>query len=243
MNLGFSVDFDGVTVPQGGAVDIGAFERGGTTSLTSTTVASDGFSRSLSSGWGSADIGGVYSLYGSSSYFAVQNGAGLMRMSAGQSRGATLYNAPARDVDVRFRVSTDVTPAGDGHWIYLVTRRSSDGSEYRTKLRLLADGRVLAGISKTNGGAESPIVIGASSGVTVSAGSYLEVRASVIGSGTTTLRLKVWRSGQSEPSGWTVTGTDATKALQDGGAVALQSYLPANGRASTLRFDDLVVRR
>ena len=243
LNLGFSVDFDGVTVPQGGAVDIGAFERGGTTSLTSTTVASDGFSRSLSSGWGSADIGGVYSLYGSSSSFAVQDGAGLMRMSAGQSRGATLFNAPASDVDVRFRVSTDVAPAGDGQWIYLVTRRSSDGSEYRTKLLLMADGRVLAGISKTSGGAESPIVIGASSGVTVSAGSYLEVRASVIGSGTTTLRLKVWRSGQSEPSGWTVTATDATAALQDGGAVALQSYLPANGRASTLRFDDLVVRR
>lgn len=248
LQMGFNLDFDGVGVPQGGTVDIGAFERGSSSSPpppppTTTTVASDAFSRTVSNGWGNADLGGAYTHFGSSASFAVQGGAGLMRMSPDQSRGATLFDAPARDLDVRLRLSTDVVPAGDGNWIYLVTRRSTDGSEYRTKLRLLSDGRVLVGISRTSGGVESPIAVEAVSGVSFSAGSYLEVRASVTGSGPTTLRLKVWRSGQAEPSAWNVTSTDGTGALQDAGAVALLSYLPGNGRSATLRFDDLVVRR
>ena len=249
LQMGFNLDFDGVAVPQGGVVDIGAFERGSGSSPPppppppTTTVASDAFSRTLSSGWGNADLGGPYTHFGPATSFAVQAGAGLMRMSPNQSHGATLFNTSVRDVDVRFRVSADVLPAGDGNWIYLVSRRSTDGSEYRTKLRLLSDGRVLVGTSKTSSGVESPIAVEVASGVTFSVGSYLEVRASVTGAGPTTLRLKVWRSGQAEPSAWNITGTDGTGALQDAGAVALLSYLPGNGRAATLRFDDLVVRR
>jgi hypothetical protein len=63
----------------------------------------------------------------------------------------------------------------------------------------------------------------------------------VTGASPTTLKVKVWRAGQSEPSGWQVTATDSTSTLQDAGAVALQSYVSGNGRAATLSFDDLMV--
>ncbi len=241
LNMGFDEDFAGAVVPQGGVVDIGAMELVAGAPPPSTTVASDPFTRTSSSGWGSANLGGAYSYFGPSTSFSVQNGVGLMNVPPNQTRAAVLSGASARDVDFRFRVSTDVAPTGDGHWVYAASRRAADGSEYRTKLRLMPNGDVLVGISKTSGGAETPITVNIDAGINFTVGSYLLFRASVTGGGTTTLKVKVWRSGQAEPSGWTLTGTDSTAALQDSGAPALLSYAPANGRSATLRFDDLVV--
>jgi hypothetical protein len=102
---------------------------------------------------------------------------------------------------------------------------------------------VYAGISKTVQNRESPLVSEVSTGVTWSATSPLQVRATVSGSGTTTLRIKVWRTGQSEPSAWASSASDATPALQDSGALALLAYGASNGRDVMLRFDDWTVTR
>ncbi len=245
LQLGYKVDFAGTSVPQGGSVDIGAFERGSATAPPppSGLAVSDSFSRSRTNGWGSADTGGAYTHLGPAADFAVANGAGSMRLPRGQSRGATLLAASARDIDIRLRLSADTNTGGDGAWVYLVSRRGTDGSEYRTKLRLGSNGMVYAGISKTAQNRESPLVSEVSTGVTWSATSPLQVRATVGGSGTTTLRIKVWRAGQSEPSGWALTASDATPALQDSGALALLGYGASNGREVTLRFDDWTVTR
>jgi hypothetical protein len=166
-----------------------------------------------------------------------------MAGSRNQSLGATLSGPSERDVEITARVSTNVVAAGDGQWVYFVARRSGDGSEYRSKLKLMPDGRVLLGFSRTSNGSESPIAVGVDSGVTYATGSFLKVRISITGSGPTTLRMKVWRDGQTEPSAWQHTATDGTTNLQDAGQVALQTYLPANGSVATIRFDDLVVTR
>jgi len=245
LQLGYKVDFAGTSVPQGGSVDIGAFERGSATAPPppSGLAVSDSFSRSRTNGWGSADTGGAYTHSGPAADFGVANGAGSMRLPRGQSRGATLLGASARDVDIRLRLSVDTNTGGDGAWVYLVSRRGTDGSEYRTKLRLGSNGMVYAGISKTAQNRESPLVSEVSTGVTWSATSPLQVRATVGGSGTTTLRIKVWRAGQSEPSGWALTASDGTPALQDSGALALLGYGASNGRDVMLRFDDWTVTR
>src|SRR5690606_11831403 len=111
---GFTADFDGVSVPVGSAVDIGAFEY--TTSAspptptptatatpattptptptstpTSDTIAADQFSRAVTDGWGSADTGGAYSLEGETSDFNVNGSAGAMLLrGAGITRTAYL---------------------------------------------------------------------------------------------------------------------------------------------------------
>lgn len=240
LQLGYDVDFGGMSVPQGGSVDIGAFERGSGTAAPppSEVAVTDPFSRERVNGWGSADTGGAYTHLGPSSDFGVSNGAGWLRLPRGQSRGATLLGAAARDVDIRLRLSADTTTGGDGAWVYLVSRRGADGSEYRTKLRLASSGLIYAGISKTAQSIESRLVSEVSTGVTWSATSTLEVRATVSGSGPTTLRIKVWRTGQSEPSGWALTASDTTPAIQDSGTLALLVYGSGNGRDVTLRFDN-----
>jgi PKD repeat protein len=55
------------------------------------------------------------------------------------------------------------------------------------------------------------------------------------------VRAKVWRVGATEPTGWQVTTTDGTAALQQAGSIGLSLYL--GGTATTLpvtaAFDDL----
>ena len=249
VNMGFTKDFNSATVPQGGAVDIGATEFGSGGSAPqpppppppSSNFVQDSFTRTLSNGWGSAETGGSYSYFGPASAFSVQNGHGRMVGAQNRSLVATLAGLSVRDVEITGRVSTSVLAAGDGQWVYFVARRSGDGSEYRSKLKLMPDGRALLGFSRTANGSESPIAVGVDSGVTYAAGSFLKVRVSITGSGPTTLRMKVWREGQTEPGSWQHTATDGTSNLQDAGQVALQTYLPGNGSVATIRFDDLVV--
>ncbi|WP_460843883.1 hypothetical protein, partial [Nocardioides marmoraquaticus] len=51
-------------------------------------VALDGFDRSLASGWGSAETGGVWTLLGGTSRFSVSGSAGRISVASDQSRQA-----------------------------------------------------------------------------------------------------------------------------------------------------------
>ena len=56
-------------------------------------------------------------------------------------------------------------------------------------------------------------------------GDTLNVRFQVQGTGTTSLRAKLWKTGTAEPASWQVTSPDTTAALQAQGAVGIYSYL------------------
>jgi hypothetical protein len=62
-------------------------------------------------------------------------------------------------------------------------------------------------------------------GVTYSAGLSLSVRLQVTGTSPTTVRARVWVTGQTEPSTWQRTATDSTAALQASGTVGTIGYL------------------
>ena len=81
-------------------------------------------------------------------------------------------------------------------------------------------------VSRLVGGAES--VLGSAvkvAGLSYVAGSSLDVRLQVSGTGPTAVRARVWASGSSEPASWQVSGSDSSAALQSPGAVGLMTYL------------------
>jgi hypothetical protein len=69
----------------------------------------------------------------------------------------------------------------------------------------------------------------------------LNLRLQVSGSPQATVRAKVWAAGAAEPSGWTVTTTDSTAALQVPGGIYIQPYLSASTTNApvTLLVDDV----
>ena len=62
----------------------------------------------------------------------------------------------------------------------------------------------------------------------------------MFGTGTTTIRSKIWAQGTTEPAAWQLTTTDTTAALQAAGYTGMTTYA-GSGMSNlpyTVTFDD-----
>ena len=98
-----------------------------------TIVASDTFGRTVTSGWGNADVGGAWTASGGAGAFSVGSGAGSIRLgAAGASRAAYLAGPQVADTGMFARLRLDRSAAGGSQYAYLVGRR---GGNARDRLR------------------------------------------------------------------------------------------------------------
>ena len=210
-----------------------------------TNFAADAFARSVANGWGIADIGGAYTLEGGPvANYNVAGGVGTFNLpSANVSRSTRLDGVSQADVDIRFRVASNKVLSGANLFIYAVARRNAN-NEYRPRLILNSNGTVSVGGSVLANGTESSlgsaVVV---PGLNQVADGFIWLRAEVSGTGPTTIRVKAWADGQSEPAGWQFMATNSVAALQGPGSLALRSYLASGGSNApvTLSFDDYSV--
>ncbi|WP_369258286.1 LamG-like jellyroll fold domain-containing protein, partial [Geodermatophilus amargosae] len=206
---------------------------------TTGAVAADAFGREVAAGWGPADLGGTWAVTGASANAAVTGGSGRLGAAAGGTSAATLP-VSVRDVDVRGTVVVERAPTGGGSYVSLVGR-SAGNDRYTAQLRFSATGSVTTSLTRVSGGAETVLGSSRMPG-TYAPGTALQVRFAAEGSGTTTLRAKVWAAGTVEPADWQVQATDATAVLQRAGAVRLDLYHSTTATsAQTVRLDDLLV--
>lgn len=230
-------------------------DRGGTgstsrqvsvTAPSGTAIVADDFSRTVAGGLGIADLGGPWSISGASSDAFVASGAGnlVMRTPSGGPL-ATLPGVVTSSADVTVMLTTDKAATGSGIYLNAVGRRVTGGGDYRGQIRLASSGAVSATVTrKTWLNVESTVIASKNvAGLTYSPGDLLRLRFQVTGTAPTTLRLKVWRDGSTEPSAWFLSGSDSTAALQAPGYVGLQPYLSssANNAPVTARVDGLRV--
>jgi PKD repeat protein len=211
--------------------------------------ASDEFGRTVAAGWSTADQGGAWTLGGSTSNFSVGGGTGFIKLAAaGAGPWAALNGVSQSDVDTTVDVALDKTPVGGPVYLSLAERRTLDGAgkvnDYRLKLVVNTNNTVTAQLTKMVGGTETAVGSATTvAGLTYNAGDTLRLRLQVSGTGTTTVKGKVWKVGSAEPSTW-LTGTDSTAALQVPGGVALLPYLSgaATNATVTVSVDNLTVQ-
>ena len=93
------------------------------------------------------------------------------------------------------------------------------------------------------GGVETSIGGGKVNGLTYNSGDVLRVRIQASGTGSTALKFKVWKDGDTEPAAWNVQATDSAAALQVAGGIGVQVYVggTTTNLPYTVRFDDLSV--
>ena len=201
-------------------------------------LASDGFGRTVGTGWGNADVGGEWS---GNTGFSVSGGAGQVSVPAGVTRAA-LLPVSVGDATTTFTISTDKAIAAGNANVNYILHHNSDG-DYRLKLRYLNTGQVTVWLTRKVGSSETLLADGgAVGGFTQTAGATLNVKvdASTTG-GSTTLRTKVWPTGSAEPTAWLATATDSTAGIQGPGTLGFTAY--ANGSVSNapigFTFDDL----
>lgn len=208
------------------------------------THVQDQFSRTIVDGWGSAPIGGAYTLSGPPANFDVNGANGtIVSPAAGNSRAAMLSSVSAQDANVVYRVKTDKAATGSGQYTYFALRSSANG-EYRIQLRFAADGTVYLGATRVDASGEkllsSAVVV---PNLTHTPNGYVRIRAQISGTNPTTIQVRAWENGQTEPTVWHLTRTDTTPVLQTAGAVGLRTYLSSSTTNApvVVTFDEIQV--
>src|SRR5205807_3202356 len=128
-------------------------DRGGTGTTTGTVTITDGyasdtFERIVSNGWGTADIGGPWTLSGTASAFSTGNGVGRIVGAVSTTRAAYLTGVRQADIDMTCDVALAETASGGGAYVSIIGRRVSNGNDYRLKLRYMPDGSLIAYLAR-----------------------------------------------------------------------------------------------
>jgi PKD repeat protein len=199
--------------------------RGGTGSTTASLfvstdarLARDGFSRTVASGWATAETGGAWTGTGGNGGLSVGGGTGRASVAVNNSKEVVLGSVSTAQTDASISVSANRAPLGGDHLAAIVARRQDATLAYRGRLRIAPGGAVFAGVEA--GGTllgESQV-----SGLTAPAGTALRLRVRVTGTSPTTIEVKVWRADQAEPGAWSFTTTDSTAGLQQAGTVGVR---------------------
>lgn len=218
--------------------------RGAAASIAQTVVVSaapppagpfvtDTFARSVAGGWGSAPLGGPWTISGGAANFSVSGGVGLVAVpKAGGTVSALLPGAPSPGLSTDFTaaVSTNKLADNNGTYFTFFGRRMSTTLDYDSRVRVTGAGAVVLSLGELTGTStsialSSQVVI---PGLTLPVGGWLSSRLQVTGSNPTTIRARVWSSSAAEPTGWQVTATDGTAALQVPGAIGISAYVSSS---------------
>jgi len=188
-------------------------------------IVSDDFDRSVGSGWGSADIGGVWFVFNpDASAVSVAPGKGSVAI-AGTSGYADFHvtSTTALDTETSAIVSFDRLPATASYTATLSARWVADGTDYRFHVDVLAGGALDVFLESGSGSGYVTLQTGSTT-TTLAAGDGLALALDAIGASPTMLCGKLWLAGSPEPSACTVTVQDSAPALQVPGISYLVTY-------------------
>lgn len=199
----------------------------------------------MSSGLGTADLGGTWTTSGASG-FSVGSGQGVWKLStSGTTRTAYLGSTLRDSTDLTMDIGPSVIGNGGGTYLTVLGRRISSTLDNRANIRITSANKVTLSLGALQGSATE---VSLSSTVTlpgrISAGEVIHVRMQTYGNGSTTVRAKVWLGSDPEPGSWMVSATDTYPGLQAPGAVGLIAYLSTSATNSPVNINllDLVAR-
>ena len=204
--------------------------------------AKDLFDRTVTGGWGSADVGGSWTRTGTAATTYVDQGAGhLLAVNPGSGPAAYLGSVSQTDSDVRVEIGLDKDATGGGTYVSLSPRYISAANQYQLKARISSNGSVLVQPTKIVGGTESILASVTIPNLTYHAGDTLNLRAKVSGTFPTSISVKVWDIKQSEPVAWSAATTDSESTLQVAGGIGTRLYLSGSSTNApvTAHFDNL----
>jgi hypothetical protein len=219
---------------------------GDTATITVPSAATygwDTFTRKISNGWTSADLGGGWNLSGGATNFSVDGNVAKVNIpSAGAGPSAVLTGFSQSNTDVLIDTSVGTAATGDGTYVELMSRYSGT-NHYRLTEHFVADGTVQLILSKVVSDAETVLTTVSITGVTYTPGDVYRLRFIVSGSGTTTLTGKIWKVGTTEPTTAQISVTDTDPNLQGAGRFGITSYLAANSTTAPViaKYDNLSV--
>jgi hypothetical protein len=189
-------------------------------------TAIDAFTRAAIGGWSTADAGGPWVPEGRPESFAIGRGQATITLpDAGASRAAIQPDVHAADQELAATFAFDRLPAGGNAFAYLVARHT-DERELRLKARIDETGQVFLQpttvVGKEEQGVGEEITV---PGLVLAPGDAFRLRAQVIGSIPTALRMRAWRAGTAEPGSWPVQANDTFARVKAPGSPGVRAYV------------------
>lgn len=205
-------------------------------------VAADDFGRTIAAGWGAADLGGNWTLLGSSTPYSVAGGVGTQRsVTPGSTLDASLRSVSRVASTLSLSVRWDRTAAGGTIYTSIVGRAPTASSDYRLKVVIGSNNVPMLDLMRRVGGAETLLARTTLTGTTLVANQWYSIRLQLTPSGASTnLGARMWVRGTAEPATWQVTAVDSTAALQSAGWLGVATYLSSSATQPIgTSYDDL----
>jgi hypothetical protein len=215
-----------------------AQQRGGgssTPGISDQPYAADYFDRSRKDGWGAAEVGGRWTVRGSSSDYLVRGGSGIMKVPPAESRSAFLNKTSRETADLSATV--EINKPGS---TVLMLGRKVKADDYRTVIKLTGGRNLLVSLASRQAGETVPLSNTVRLMGSYRAGNEIKIRMQVFGVNPTVIRARVWRAAEPEPASWSVTAQDGFDRLQRSGVVGVEASRPSDAldslRVSVLDF-------
>jgi hypothetical protein len=202
-----------------------AQQRGGgssTPGISDQPYAADYFDRSRKDGWGAAEVGGRWTVRGSSSDYLVRGGSGIMKVPPAESRSAFLNKTSRETADLSATV--EINKPGS---TVLMLGRKVKADDYRTVIKLTGGRNILVSLASRQAGDTVPLSNTVRLMGSYRAGNEIKIRMQVFGVNPTVIRAKVWRAAEPEPASWSVTAQDGFDRLQRSGVVGIEASRPS----------------
>ncbi|NHB84226.1 hypothetical protein G7085_05195 [Tessaracoccus sp. HDW20] len=121
-------------------------------------IAADAFGRTQTGAWGTADVGGAWTIVNGAVRFSVADGKGRMTLvNPGSGVTARLDGVSVSDADLTFDVSMDKGATGSGNYVSAIGRNVPGAGFYSAKLRVLNTDAVQLILLRTMGTTETNI--------------------------------------------------------------------------------------
>ncbi|OJX73150.1 right-handed parallel beta-helix repeat-containing protein [Leifsonia sp. 71-9] len=213
---------------------------------TGATVVSDTFNRSVGTGWGSAPVGGAYTVNRTSGQsVSPATGGTLTAPAPGQSTDALLKSVSQRDIQASDQFTVAAVPRS-GNGVYAGVRLRVAGSHaYVAQLRISPKGVATLSLLRVgdSGGQQATLAGERVVLPTVAAGQRLTLEAQATGATPVTVSARAYVTGATAPA-WQAVGTDSSaQRLSGAGALGLWTYSSSASSPVALRHTGLLAHQ
>jgi hypothetical protein len=191
---------------------------------SNTVIASDSFNRTVSNGWGTADLGGSWTVLDTPANWSITPGAGSINVAATAQARGVLGSVAVQDVDLLAKMVVPRCSGSGTNCDAFVIGRYTGGStpSYYRVGAVQGQGRstVFLRTQRSDG---TSLGSDLNTGIAAANSVVLWLRVEFQGINPTAIRARAWLDGAVEPSTWLLNITDSNSVEQVVGAVGVRA--------------------
>lgn len=196
-----------------------------TTGVSYTAL--DTFTRTNASSWGSADTGGTYTKTGSAVTVSTNGSEGNFAITGTTDTIAYLGSVSALNVTAQVRLRTNKDALGASIDNFIMVRRQASGDRYQADCVFNSTGTFTIRAQTFVGTTQSNLVNNNAMPFFLE-DQYYWCKVQVSGTNPTTIKVKAWMDGDTEPGTWAISTTNSAATLQAAGAVGLRTKITSS---------------